>query len=64
MNFSIYFPTISASRLTSSPACLFNKVVSSPVCGMIDTLKLESSTKATVSEIPSIAMDPFFYNIF
>ena len=36
-NFLIYFPTISFSRFTLSPAFFFSSVVSSPVCGMTDT---------------------------
>ena len=58
-NLSIYFPTMSFSRLTTSPAFLSDSVVAPAVCGIIDTEKLWLSILATVRLIPSMATEPF-----
>ena len=55
----MYFPTMSFSRLTASPAFFFKSVVSSPVCGITDTEKFCFVTAATVRLIPSMQIEPF-----
>src|SRR5581483_10231895 len=58
-SFSTYFASTSTSRLTSSPGSREPSVVTSSVCGMSATAKPSSSTAATVSDVPSTAIEPF-----
>ncbi len=56
---STYFASTSTSRLTESPGSSEPSVVASSVCGMSATAKPSSSRAATVSEVPSTAIEPF-----
>ena len=51
--------TYDAAGLTVSPGFLPSRMVCAPVCGMIETAKLVSSTAATVRLTPSMAIEPF-----
>src|ERR671937_1770884 len=56
---STYFARTSVSRLTLSPGSSAPSVVTSSVCGTRATANPRSSSPATVSETPSIAIEPF-----
>src|SRR5450759_4056925 len=55
----MYFASMSASTLTGAPMGLAFSVVLSSVWGMTAAVKPSAVTSATVSEIPSIATEPF-----
>ena len=56
---STYFPMMSVSRLTRSPAFRSPSVVTAFVCGMVETEKPSVVTAATVRLMPSMVMEPF-----
>src|SRR5437763_9408365 len=56
---STYFASTSTSRLTGSPGASAPSVVAANVCGTSATAKPSSSSAATVSEVPSTAIEPF-----
>ena len=58
-SFATYFPIMSFSRFTGSPAFFVLRIVFPAVCGMIETVKHRSSTETTVRLMPSIAIEPF-----
>ena len=56
---STYFASTSASRFTAWPGRSEDSVVASSVCGTSATAKASELSSATVSETPSIVIDPF-----
>src|SRR5450631_504488 len=56
---STYLAITSTSRLTRSPTPLCPNVVSSSVVGMSETEKVSSVSAETVSETPSMVIEPF-----
>ena len=57
-SFSTYFAIKSHSKFTKDPIPFFRSIVSSSVCGIIDTLKISLSIYATVRLTPSTVIDP------
>ena len=58
-SFSTYLASTSTSRLTGVPAAAAPRVVRSSVSGISDTENVSAVTRATVSETPSTAIEPF-----
>ena len=58
-SFSTYFANTSTSRLTGCPGAAAPRFVRSRVSGISDTENATSVTEATVSEMPSTAIEPF-----
>src|SRR6478736_8930123 len=55
---STYLASTSTSRLTFVPGPAAPRLVRSRVSGISDTVKLSSAASATVSEMPSTAIEP------
>ena len=58
-SFSTYFANTSTSRLTGCPGAAAPRLVRSRVSGISDTVNVSAVTDATVSEMPSTAIEPF-----
>jgi len=58
ISFSTYFASKSNSRFTPDPATFCRRFVAASVWGMSQTAKESPLTSATVSEMPSTAIEP------